>query len=318
VDVAAAPLVSVLLPVWNGERFLGAAIDSIIAQTFAAFELIVIDDGSTDGSLAIARRAAARDPRITVLARSHQGLTGALNAGIAAARGSHLARMDADDRAAPTRLARQVAHVDAHPDCVAVGSAVDVVDADDRRLGVSRFPRSHTGIIEALVGGRSGFAHSAVLMRREPVVAVGGYRADAFPSEDLDLWLRLRHRGTFANIDEPLLRYRRHPSAVGVRERGRQLAATRALVARARAVEGQRAPWRLRLGAAAAAAPAYHFECARIALRGGEQRTAMRHARLAISAAPAWMPPYAVLVGCLVPVRAGSLLVRLFARIATS
>ena len=316
--VPADPLVSVLLPVWNGEPFLGAAIDSITAQTFPAFELIVIDDGSSDGSLAIARRAADRDRRIAVLPLPHQGLASALNAGIAAARGRHLARMDADDCAAPTRLARQVAHFEAHPGCVVVGSAIEVVDAEDRRLGITHFPTAHADIVAALAGGRSGLAHPAVLMRRDAVAAVGGYRAGAFPSEDLDLWLRLRHHGEFANIDEPLLRYRRHPAAVGVRERGRQLAATRALVAEARAEAGRPPARRLRLRGAVDAAPAYHFECARIALRGGQQRTAMRHAWVAITAAPGWIPPYAVLAACLVPTRAVALLARLFTRIATS
>jgi hypothetical protein len=314
--VPADPLVSVLLPVWNGERFLAAAIDSITAQTFRALELIVIDDGSTDRSLAIARELAARDPRVVVLPRPRRGLTEALNAGIAAARGSLLARMDADDLAVPTRLAQQVAYLDAHPRCVVVGGAVEVVDDAGRRLGVTRFPTAHGDIVAALVGGRSGLAHPAVLMRHDAVAAVGGYRASTFPSEDLDLWLRLRDLGEFANLDEPLLRYRRHPSAVGVRERGRQLATTRALVAASRAARGERAPVRLHLGSASGSTSAYHFECARIALRGGEQRTALRHACGAIASAPGWMPPYAVLAACFVPTRAVSVLARLFTRIA--
>jgi hypothetical protein len=218
----------------------------------------------------------------------------------------------------PTRLALQVAHLDAHPRCVVVGGALEVIDAEERRLGVTRFPTAHADIVDALTSGRSGLAHPAVLMRRDAVTAVGGYRSNAYPSEDLDLWLRLRHHGEFANLDEPLLRYRRHLGAVGVRERGRQLATTRALVATARAARGQPPPRRLRLRAAADSALAYHFECARIALRGGEQRTAMRHAWVAVTSAPGWMPPYAVLAACFVPARAVSLLARLFTRIAAS
>ena len=137
-----APLVSVLLPVWNGERFLRASIDSTTSQTFRAFELIVVDDGSTDGSVAVAREAAALDPRIVVLSLPHDGLPAALNAGIAAARGTYLARMAADDLAAPTRLERQVAFLDGHPRCVVVGSAVDVVDAQEEHLGIVRFART--------------------------------------------------------------------------------------------------------------------------------------------------------------------------------
>ena len=314
----ADPLVSVLLPVWNGERFLRAAIDSITAQTYGAFELIVIDDGSSDDSLAIAREAAAYDRRIVVLPLPHHGLPAALNAGIAAARGLYLARMDADDCAMPARLAQQVAHLDAHPRCVVVGGAVEVVDAYETRLGVVRFPLAHAAIVDALAAGRSGFAHPAVLMRREPVVAAGGYRGSAFPSEDLDLWFRLTHHGEFANLDEPLLQYRRHPGAVGVRERGRQLAMTRALVAAARAARGQQPARHLWLRATAESGSAYHFECARIALRSGEQRAAIRHAWGAITSAPGWISPYGLLVVCFVPPRAVSLLSRLLTRFATS
>jgi len=259
------PLVSVLLPVWNGERFLRASIDSIASQTFRAFELIVISDGSTDGSLEIAREAAGLDSRIVVLPLPHDGLPAALNAGIAAARGAYLARMDADDLAVPARLERQVAYLDAHPHCVVVGSAVDVVDAQDEHLGIVRFPAAHADIVGALAVGRTGLAHPAVLMRREAVAAAGGYRANAFPSEDLDLWLRIRHHGEFANLDEPLLRYRRHPAAVGIRERGRQQATIRALVAKRRAARdpSPAPPVNLRANGAAAG-PTYHFECARV------------------------------------------------------
>jgi hypothetical protein len=312
------PLVSVLLPVWNGERFLATAIASITAQTCGALELLVIDDGSTDGSAAIAAALAARDPRVTLLTRPHAGITDALNAGIAAARGRYFARMDADDWAAPTRLARQVAYLDAHPDCVAVGSAVEVIDGDEAPLGVMRFPLGHDAIVAALLGGRSALAHSSVMMRRDPVVEAGGYRAGCAPSEDLDLWLRLQARGELANLAEPLLRYRRHPAAVGVRRRREQLRIAGTLAAAARAERGLRRASRWRLPMAGNVGAAYHFECARLALRGGERRTALRHARAAIGSAPWWPLPYAALAACALPVRALPLLVRVYTRLATA
>jgi Glycosyl transferase family 2 len=311
-------LVSVLLPVWNGERFLATAIDSLTAQTYHAFELLIIDDGSTDGSAAIVQSRAARDPRILLLQRPHAGIADALNAGIAAARGVYLARMDADDAAAPTRLARQVAYLDAHPACVAVGSAIEVIDAEGVSLGVVRFPAGNAAILGTLIGGGTGLAHPAVLMRRTPVVDAGGYRDQFFPSEDLDLWLRLRHYGEFENLGEPLLRYRRHQAAVGVRERGRQRAMAGAVTAEARAALGLRRWRRWHLPFARGTEASYHLECSRIALGGGEKAVAVRHARLAIASAPWWPLPYAALAACVVPARAVSTLARIYTRIATS
>src|SRR2546423_11626964 len=114
-----APRVSVLLPVWNGEPFLEQAMESILRQTLSSFELIVIDDGSTDRTAAIAEEFASGDDRVRVLRRPHEGLSAALNAGIAAVRGEYVARMDGDDISGPDRLRKQVADLDTHPARVA-------------------------------------------------------------------------------------------------------------------------------------------------------------------------------------------------------
>src|SRR5262245_33145279 len=122
--------VSVVLPVFNAARFLPEAVRSILGQTYDAFELIVVDDGSVDGSGELAADLAASDPRVEVIRRRHEGLVPALNAGLERARGHYVARMDADDVAHAERFQRQVAYLDAHPASVAVGSAMEVVDAD--------------------------------------------------------------------------------------------------------------------------------------------------------------------------------------------
>src|SRR5262245_28004345 len=106
--------------------------ESILRQTLSSIELLVIDDGSTDGTAAIAEELAAGDSRVRVLHRAHEGLSPALNAGIAAARGEYVARMDADDVSVPDRLQKQVAFLDAHPACVAVGGWIEVVDEAGR------------------------------------------------------------------------------------------------------------------------------------------------------------------------------------------
>src|SRR3954468_5693657 len=119
-----APTVSVLLAVYNARRYLRQAIDSILAQTFTDFEFIIIDDGSTDDTLAILREYEKRDGRIRLISRPNKGLTTTLNEGLALARGEFLARMDGDDVALPTRFEKQVTYLRDHPECVLVGSRV--------------------------------------------------------------------------------------------------------------------------------------------------------------------------------------------------
>ena len=169
-----APRVSVLLPVWNGEAFLEPAIESMLRQTLSSFELIVIDDGSTDASAAMAGKFACGDDRVRVMRRAHEGLSAALNAGIAAARGEYIARMDADDINVPDRLQKQVAYLDAHPACVAVGAWIDVVDEAGLPLGVKTFSERHEQISAALLLGISPIAHPTVVMRRDVLRAAGG------------------------------------------------------------------------------------------------------------------------------------------------
>jgi hypothetical protein len=152
-------------------------------------------------------------------------------------------------------------------------------------------------------------------MRRDAVVAVGGYRAEAFPSEDFDLWLRLNEVGELANIPDLLVRYRRHPDTVRIREHARHRTTAAAIVHAARLKRGlPPLTFRsLRIGTAPRAA-VYHFECTGIALKTGMRGPAFRHARATISAAPFWPPPYAALAACVLPKRSLQLLAKVYAR----
>jgi glycosyltransferase involved in cell wall biosynthesis len=309
--------VSVVLPVWNGERFLAEAIDSVIRQTFVSYELLVVDDGSTDTTRAIALEHAGRDARIIVIDRDHEGIAHALNAGIEAARGCYVARMDADDVALPSRLQKQIAFLDAHPQCVAVGSDLEMMDEEGEGLGAGRFPTRHSAIADALMSGSGSLAHPTVVMRRDAVRAVGGYRHDSFPSEDVDLWMRLSEIGELANIPEQLLRHRRHKGSVSLRERRLQRRRFAAIVDAARARHGLRslkrgAGWHTNNDAAT-----YHFDCARIALKSGNRAAALKHTRACISSAPFWPLPYAALAACVLPGRTLSLALRFYARLQT-
>ena len=201
------PAVSVVMPMRNAVRFLDQAIDSILAQSFTDFEFIIVDDGSTDGSLARARTFA--DPRIRIHARPATGIAAALNAGIALARGDLIARMDADDIALPNRIHEQVSLLRERPDIAAVGSGYQVIDRQGKPLRVI-IPPVDPDEIRQILPHANCMAHPTMVMRRDAVVRAGGYR-DLFPiCEDYDLWLRLSETSLLTNIPEPLLLYREH------------------------------------------------------------------------------------------------------------
>jgi glycosyltransferase involved in cell wall biosynthesis len=293
--------VSVVLPVWNGDAFLGQAIESILRQTLQSFELIVVDDGSTDRTAAIAEGFASADHRVCVLRRRHEGLSASLNAGVAVARGEYVARMDADDISLPDRLEKQVAYLDAHPACVAAGTWIEVVDEAAIHLGLKTFVETHEEISAALYGGISPIAHPTVVVRRDILQAAGGYDARRYPSEDLDLWFRLAERGELANLGEALLQHRRHRAALGVRERRKMKAMTVTICNEARSRRGLPSLRGTSIVAGTKADAQYHFECARTALIAGPRLIAVRHAAATIASEPDRLYGYTTLFACAVP-----------------
>lgn len=208
--------VSVLMPVRDAAATLDEAVGSILAQTFSDFELLAVDDGSTDGSLDRLRALAEADPRLRVIARPREGLVPALNAGLAAARGPLVARMDADDISLPSRLAAQVAFLDAHPDVDVAGCLVECFPRARLSEGMRRY---EAWLNEVVTPGQvaselyveSPLVHPSVVFRRDVVVAAGGFRDGPFP-EDFDLWLRLHAAGRrMAKVPEVLFRWRDGP-----------------------------------------------------------------------------------------------------------
>jgi glycosyltransferase involved in cell wall biosynthesis len=207
------PLISICMPVFNAERFLDEAVESIRNQTLGEFEFLILDDGSTDGSLRMLERHAGRDPRIRVTSRPNKGVAASLNDLVDQARGEFLARMDADDIAMRVRLAILAAFLRAHPDCVLVGSRVCEIDADGDPISEYFTLEGHEAIDahHFLMRGPA-LIHPSVMMRRDVVLAVGKYRP--FPMEDLDLFLRLAEHGRLARVPEVLLMYRAHAQNV--------------------------------------------------------------------------------------------------------
>jgi Glycosyl transferase family 2 len=292
----------VVLPVWNGERFLVEAVESVLSQTLKPLELLLVDDGSTDATPEIASGYARRDSRVRVIQLDRSGIAHALNAGIAAARGRYVARMDADDISHPSRLQKQLAHLDANAGCVAVGSAVHIMDETGGHVGTGTYPEDHTEIAQSLIDGRTNpMAHPTVMARRAALLTVGGYRPESVPSEDLDLWFRLSRIGTLANMSEQLLRYRRHANTVSIRERERQWSVGMGIVNEARGKKGLHPLEPRALRPIGSRVAAYHFECARIALMTGPRTAAIRHAFASIAAEPLWREPYVALAACAFP-----------------
>lgn len=212
-----SPRVSVILPAYNAAATLERAIASVRAQTFPGWELLVVDDGSTDATSAIVENFARRDPRIRVLSRPHGGIVAALNAGIDVARGELIARMDADDEAHPDRFVEQIALLDRTP---GLGLASCLVEFGGDRVANAGYAL-HVDWINSLVSPddialnrfvESPLAHPSVMFRRSTLERHGGYRAGDFP-EDYDLWLRwLDADVRMEKVPHGLLRWNDPPS----------------------------------------------------------------------------------------------------------
>ena len=210
------PQVSVLMPVFNGEKYLANAIRSILWQTRTDWELLIIDDGSADGSLRCARQFAAEDKRLRLISRPHRGLTATLNEGLQLCAAPWIARMDSDDISAPRRLEKQLKYVQEHPNITALGSFVRLFPRRRRSLGMRRYERWLNRCWQSrdLAGDifvESPLVHPSVLFSREAVLSVGGYCSCPWP-EDYDLWLRLwQHGFLLGKVPEVLLYWRDTP-----------------------------------------------------------------------------------------------------------
>lgn len=210
------PAVSVLLPVRNEARHLGAALTSLFRQSLADWELVVVDDGSTDATGEILAQAARRDSRVRVVRRPAEGIVAALNAGLSLCRAPLVARMDGDDICHPRRLEAQVQWMQAHRSVAVLGCAVRHFPRPGLPGGMQAYERWQNALLSDEEIRRdlfveSPFAHPSVVFRKEAVVEAGGYR-DSGWAEDYDLWLRLAAAGTrFARLPEVLLFWRDRP-----------------------------------------------------------------------------------------------------------
>lgn len=288
------PTVSVIMAVKNGARHLPAAVESILAQSFADFEFIIIDDGSDDGvTLPLLQRYAARDARVRLVSRPNRGLTPSLNEGLSLATGEFVARMDGDDVAAPDRLRLQVDFMRANPDVVLLGGAYELIDDAGRRIRVWRPAADDETLQRHCLEGSTPICHPLAMMRASAVRQVGGYDESYAVAQDLDLWLRLGEIGKLACLPEVLLQYRQHDQSVSEKKQRLQTQnMQRACEAawKRRGVEGRyrcraaEEDWRPSGGRAARLRFALQYGW--WAFNAGERATARHYGWKAVAAAP--------------------------------
>ncbi|MCI0364311.1 MAG: glycosyltransferase [Phycisphaerales bacterium] len=209
------PILSVVMPVYNSRRYLAKAVESILNQTFRDFEFIIVDDGSNDGSSEILERYKRQDDRIALIRQTNGGVSAASNRGIALARGEFLARMDHDDVSMPHRFQAQIDYLRAHPDCVAVGSPVLMIDSEGLPIRRHAVPQTHDEIESALVNPTKwAMFHPTMMARADVMRDLGGYSLEFCNLEDLDVFFKLAERGRLANLPDVLVHYRQHFASI--------------------------------------------------------------------------------------------------------
>ena len=200
------PRVSVLIPVWNGSRYLAECLESIFSQTYTDFEIVVVNDGSTDDSAQILAGFERQDGRLRVFHQAHSGLSASLNRGLMVASGEYVARIDSDDIAFPHRLQSQVDFLDRHPEMVLVGSIYEMMDEHSIRQMVIVVPTHPLSVRWRLLFGNP-IGHSTVMFRRSAAADVGGYNLQVLTCEDFDLWVRLLDKGEIGQLSSVLVRW---------------------------------------------------------------------------------------------------------------
>lgn len=213
------PAVSIIMPVHNADRFLSAAVESMLSQTWTDFEFIIINDASTDKTITVLKRY--KDKRIRLLQHCRKiGVAESLNIGLLLAKGEYIARMDGDDVSFPKRLETQITYLKMNPDVGLVGSAVELIDEHDASIGIKRLALHFEEVRHQLMY-KNPFIHSAMMFRKSLYSYYGGYDPHLEGAEDYDLWNRYCIYTKAENIPEVLLQYRVNSASVSVLHEGR-------------------------------------------------------------------------------------------------
>jgi len=303
-----APRVSVVMSVYNGEARLPVTLDALLSQTMSNFELIAVDDGSTDGTRAVLDDYALRDARIRVLAQPNSGLTRALIRGCAEARAPLIAREDCGDRSRPDRLRRQAEVFDARPEAVLCACSVDVFAPDGEVMYTST--RDGARVRESLLRDSLDRivglpAHPSAMFRTDAYHRAGCYREEFYFAQDLDLWIRLAPLGEIVILPEVLHEQIFEPGAISGRARAEQVrSAEIALALRDAKSDDESASLldsarairpRQRHASRGASAAGFYFIGRTLQSRG--DRAAAKYLRMAVKANPLLLRAWAALAG---------------------
>jgi glycosyltransferase involved in cell wall biosynthesis len=212
-----SPKVTVLMPAYNAAKYIGEAVGSILAQTFTDFELLIVNDGSTDDTLKIIH--SFKDRRIVVLSQENKGVSAALNVGLAHARAPYIARFDADDICYPNRLKVQYDFITRYPEYSIVGSAADYVDAGGHFI-FKQHPAGHLNEeLQQLQYSVCPFIHSCVFYKKDVIIKHGGYSEHAYTYEDHFLWVNILKAEKGCNLSQSLIKVRLNPESVTIDEK---------------------------------------------------------------------------------------------------
>jgi glycosyltransferase involved in cell wall biosynthesis len=301
--MSASPRVSIVIGAYNAQRYLAETLDSLLAQTMRDFELIVTDDGSTDRTFDILKEFEAKDARVRPIKIPHGGIVDAANSGLNAARAELIARADSDDIHMPDRLQKQADYMDAHPEVVALGSRMMVIEPYGSPIKVSDHKLTHEEIDAALLKA-DGWAlpQPAAMLRKSVAMKVGAYRHDYPWSEDLDLFLRMAEVGRVENLPDVLVRYRIHPGSTNWKKHDIQRNNKSRMIAETYRRRGQTPPEGIEFAKAWQEPAADRYSnwvwCA---LKDGNVSGARKHAWSALKSAPfsskTWRAAYCALRG---------------------
>jgi glycosyltransferase involved in cell wall biosynthesis len=213
------PIITVLLPAYNAEKYIAEAVDSVLDQTFTNFELLIINDGSTDATKEIIESFS--DARIRLINQTNQGIAAALNMGLLNVKTELVARFDADDICIPGRLKTQYDFLLENPGYIIVGSDAHYIDMDGEYVFSHSMPAHSNQEIQELTVSKCPFIHSSVLFYKEPILKAGAYETHAYAFQDHLLWSKVIKEGKAANIAKPLLKVRLNPESISIDEKWR-------------------------------------------------------------------------------------------------
>lgn len=213
------PLVSVVMPAYNSEKYIAEAIESILNQTYKNFEFIIVNDGSTDNTLKIIKKYAKKDKRIKVINnKENLKICKSLNRGITSSKGKYIARVDSDDISLPERFEEQVDFLEKNKEAGVVGADMQIFNGlTKENISIRKYEKTDEKLRKTIFF-YSPFAHPAVMIRKRVLEDLGQYNEEYHDCEDLELWFRIGSKYKFANINKILIKYRFHPNSITIKK----------------------------------------------------------------------------------------------------